>query len=256
MRRRLLPGARPLAAAAALLALAAGAAPALGQVFGAEDQLRLRSDQRFAVELRLGPYRPDVDSEFEGSGRTPYRDFFGSSRRLLTQIEVDYQIYRGFGSAGVGLAFGYFSATGNNLLESPVGEESADTSKLKLYPFALSGVYRFDVLFERYGIPLVPYGKLGFDYVVWSITNGNGDVPHSSGGVGQGGTWGWHAAAGLQLVLDFFEPDAARQLDSETGINHTHLFVELGHWDVSGFGQSGKLHVGDTTWMAGLLVEF
>jgi hypothetical protein len=230
-------------------------APARAQLV-AEEKLDLRSEQRFALEIRLGPYRPNIDSEFDGTGRTPFRDYFGTSRRLMTQVEFDYQFYQGMGTAAVGLGVGYFSATGHNLLEDPVGGVSADTSKLKLIPISLSGVYRFDVLFERYKVPLVPYGKLGLDYVMWFITNGNGETPHAGGGVGRGGTLGWHAAVGLQLVLDFFEPDTARQLDTETGVNHTHLFVELGHWNVSGFGQSGKLHVGDTTWMTGLLVEF
>ena len=180
----------------------------------------------------------------------------GSKNRLLTQVELDYQIIRHVGTAGVGLGVGYFSASGHNRLES-TGEPSSDTSTLKLIPFSLSAVYRFDLPLERWKVPLVPYGKLGLDYVVWSITNGNGDVPQDGiGGTGRGGTWGWHAAVGLSLVLDVFDPVTARQFDSDMGVNHTHLFAELGHWDVSGLGAANKLHVGDTTWVGGLLFEF
>ena len=61
------------------------------------------SPQHFALELRFGPYKPDIDSEFDGRPRrTPYKDFFGSNRRLMTQIEFDYQIIRHVGSLGSG----------------------------------------------------------------------------------------------------------------------------------------------------------
>jgi len=48
---------------------------------------RYRSPQRFAFELKFGPYRPDVDSEFASSGpnaRAPYKDFFGNGRCFVT----------------------------------------------------------------------------------------------------------------------------------------------------------------------------
>ena len=231
-----------------------GGSRAFAQVIQDQND-RYRSPQHFAFELRFGPYTPAIDSEFGGK-RTPYRDFFGSGSHLMTQIEFDYQIIRHMGSLGVGVGMGYLSATGNNRAEGS-GALTADTSHLKLFPFSLSAVYRFDLALERWKFPLVPYGKAGLDYAIWSINNGNGDVPSDpSGGTGRGGTWGWHVAVGLSLVLDVFDPVAAHQFDVEMGVNHTHLFVELGHWDISGLGASDKLHLGDTTWLGGLMFEF
>jgi hypothetical protein len=216
------------------------------------------SPQHFALEFRFGPYKPDIDSEFSGpNARHPYRDFFGPNRRVMSQVEVDYQVLHHVGSLGVGFAAGYFNETGNNPYGDGSGNLSADTSTLRLIPLSLSAVYRFDLMWERWKIPLVPYAKLGFDYVIWTINDGNGDVPEPDvGGKGQGGTWGWHAAAGLSFVLNILDEASARQFDSESGINRTHLFFEWGHWDVSGLGASGKLHVGDDTWTAGMLFEF
>lgn len=237
----------------ATLAVVAPATPAAAQVVQSEFG-PYRSPQHFALELRFGPYRPDIDSEFGGE-RTPHKDFFGNSRRLMSQIEFDYQFLHHVGTAAIGLGVGYFTESGKNLTAS--GEETEDTTTLRLFPFSLSAVYRFDLLYERFRIPLVPYGKIGLDYVVWTITNGNGDVPEDPvGGRGQGGTWGWHAAAGLSLVLDFLDPVSAQQFDAEMGVNHTHLFVELGSWNVNGLGMANKLRVGDTTWVGGLLFEF
>lgn len=260
--RRKLGGCGPVraaavAAAVATLTVVAGSSVAHGQVFlGNQAQNDYGTPQRFAVELRFGPYRPAIDSEFEGTGRAPYREFFGNKRRLMSQIEVDYQLWRGFGSLGVGLGVGYFSASGNNPLADGSGI-SGDTSTLSLVPLSASLVYRFDYTYLRWRVPLVPYAKTGFDYVIWRVKNGNDEVARDpSGGTGRGGTTGWHVAAGLQLVLDFFDPNSARQFDREVGVNHTYLFVEYGRWDVSGFGSDNKLRLGDTTWLAGLMFEF
>ena len=214
------------------------------------------SPQHFALEFRFSPYKPDIDSEFGRPDRHPYQDFFGSGRHLLSQIEFDYQFLRHVGSLGVGASVGYFKQSGHNLLADGSAAVSADDSTLRLLPFSVSLVYRFDLAYERLNIPLVPYGKLGFDYILWTINNGNGEVPSSQGGRGQGGTLGWHATAGVSLALDFFDQHAANQFDEDLGVNHTHLFFEYGHIAVNGLGQANRLHVGDDTWTAGLLFEF
>ncbi|HEY8924219.1 MAG TPA: MXAN_2562 family outer membrane beta-barrel protein [Polyangia bacterium] len=245
-----------LASAAGLSCLVAlSLAPAEAQVITSVNN-RQQSPQHFALEFRFGPYRPDVDSEFSGTGHTPYKDFFGSGRHLMMQVELDYQLIRHVGSLAVGASLGYFKQTGNDLYADGSARQSADTSSFRLLPFALSAVYRFDLAYERFGIPVVPYGKLGLDYIFWTINNGNDEVPTAAGGRGQGGTLGWHAAVGLSLVLDFLDQNSANQFDEEMGVNHTHLFFEYGHIDASGLGQSSRLHVGDTTWTAGLMFEF
>src|SRR3569833_3116791 len=220
--------------AAALLA----GSRAQAQVIETEGQYR-QSPQHFAFELKFGPYRPDIDSEFPASqpDRHPYLDCFGSGRKLMTSMEFDWEIIRHIGTVALCLGLGYFKETGNNLSANGSGMSTEDTSSLRLLPFSLSAIYRFDLPYERLHIPLVPYGKLGFDYVYWTVTNGNGEVPESpAGGRGQGGTLGWHAAVGLSLVLDIFDRSAANQFDEEMGINHTLLFFELNHLDASGLG--------------------
>ena len=141
---------------------------------------RHASPQHFALEFRFSPYKPDIDSEFEGTNRHPYQDFFGSGRHLLSQLEFDYQIIRHVGSLGVGASVGYFKTSGKNLI-AETDMASADESSLRLIPFSISAVYRFDLPYERLNIPLVPYGKLGFDYVLWTVNNGNEEVPSAGG---------------------------------------------------------------------------
>jgi hypothetical protein len=243
-------------------ALAAGAARA--QSFGSEAEMvegagetqSFKSPQRFAFELRFGPYRPDVDGEFDGV-RHPYQDFFGSGSRLLTQIELDYQFFHRVGSAAVGLGLGYFQVTGTSPVANGSGAPSGDTSTLKVLPLSLSGVYRFDYFLQKRGFPLVPFGKLGLDWAYWQITDGNGNIAtDGKGGTGRGGTLGWHAAIGLALTLDWFDPEAARDFDADLGVNHTALTFQYGYADISGLGEANRLHLGDTTWSLGLLMEF
>jgi hypothetical protein len=222
------------------------------------DSHRFRSPQRFAFELKFGPYKPDIDSEFAGrGGRTPYQDFFGGGSHLLSQIELDYELLHKFGTLAVGVGAGFFQVTGTATVGTGTGEPSGDKSRLRVAPFSLSAVYRFDYLLEKRDFPLVPYGKLGLDWAYWSITDGNGEIAHDGfGGEGRGGTTGWHATAGVALVLDFFDPDAAREFDSDMGVNHTAIAFEYTHADLSGLGRANRLHVGDTTWSLGLLLEF
>ena len=248
------------AAVGVAVVLLLAAAPASAQI-AIRNPDSFRSPQRFGLELRLGPYSPEIDEEFKGA-KTPHKDYFGDDTRLMFQIELDWQIYRHVvgGSVGVGASLGYFrenAAAPFNATDDPTAERSGDRSRLSLYPMALVGVYRADQLWRLWRIPLVPYGKLGLNYTFWNIYDGNDLVAENpGGGRGRGGTWGWQAAAGLSLVLDIIDPGSARELDADTGINHTHLFFEYVKYEVSGLGQKNKLHVGDSTWLAGLLFEF
>jgi len=218
-----------------------------------------RSPQHFALELRFGPFLPDVDSEFSG-GQTPHRDYFGASRRLMSQVELDLQVFQGFGTLALGFSAGFFRESAQAFLEpaagQPATERAGDSTKLMLVPLGAMVVYRLDQPARYARFPLVPYGKLGLNYTWWSIYDGNGEIvdPHGSPpGRGRGTTPGWQGALGLSLLLDVFDPAAARALDGEVGINHTYLFGELSKVQSTG---TGKLHVGGTTWYLGLMFEF
>jgi hypothetical protein len=223
--------------------------------------------KEWAIELRFGPYRPNVDSEFSGSpGVTPYKTMFGGKRHLMSQLEVDWQFFQNFGTLAVGVAVGYSTVSSKAFIADATGAcvrdandacvRSGDTTSLRLIPIAALLVYRWDVAAEDWKIPLVPYGKLGLNYTFWDITDGNGNVPHAGGGHGSGGTAGWQAAVGISLLLDFLDPDAARGLDMETNINHSYVFFEWNRVDATGLGMSNKLHVGDSRWVIGLMFEF
>jgi hypothetical protein len=248
-----------LLALATVVTVVSLAAPAQAQLFTRPNE-EFRSPKRYALELRLGPYSPHIDDEFAGTPHKPEQLYFEDGLRLMTQVEFDFQFFNRFGTAAVGVSLGYFHETGKgraNELATPSG----DDTKLTLIPAAVMLVYRADQLWNRLRIPLVPYGKIGLNYTLWSVYDGNGEISTGGGskgpgGRGRGGTRGWQGALGLSLALDFIDPGSARELDSETGVNHTYIFAEWAKYAVSGLGQSGRLNVGDTTWVAGLMFEF
>jgi len=217
-----------------------------------------RSPQHFAVEFKLGPYAPRIDSEFDGA--TPFADLFDSGTGVMFRGELDWQIWRGFGSVGVGASLGYYTKSAAPFVDDggtgqPASgdERVAGETSIALLPISLLAVYRFDPAADRWHIPLVPYVKLGLNYTLWWIRKGDGDVASYEDSDAKGGTLGWQINLGVALRLDVLEPRAAKTLDADVGVNHSYIFFEMLH--VDGFS-SEALQVGDTTWMAGLSFEF
>ena len=69
------------------------------------------SPQNFALELRVGMYEPEVDSDTRLGGKHPYADSFGDKSRVMLGAELDWQVLKiphvgtlgpGFGIATTG----------------------------------------------------------------------------------------------------------------------------------------------------------
>jgi hypothetical protein len=189
-----------------------------------------------SFELGAGPYRPDIDAEFGGSG--PYEQVFGSSRHWQFRAGFGKSIYTGFGDLEVGLRSGFFRATGRAVYldpNDPTGKtylKSGDETSLWIVPTSLTVTYYFEYLAERFRwIPITLYGRGALErYNWWTSTSG--------GTSKRGATNGWSVTGGAALLLDSFDPGLARDLDNETGINHTYLFFDVTHAKVDDFGSS------------------
>lgn len=258
-----------------------------GGTVDVEPQQSYRSSQHFAFELKMGQYSPDIDSTPGLTGK-PFSELwqnqFGSSvgqrpaGKLLTTLEFDWQIWHGFGSIGLAASVGLMSTSTHSFQYNADGTpcsvpsctRSADSTTLNVLPFALEAVYRFDVLALKWRIPVVPYLKGGIGYYLWFIQNGGGglsqSLPPPSGGKpattangsdqGIGGTFGLVAHPGLALMLDLLDPTAARAMDTELGINHSYLFIELHYAWITGFGNSSRMVLSDVDYNIGLAFEF
>jgi hypothetical protein len=207
------------------------------------------SPQRFAFELRFGPYRPDIDAPFPA--QKPYESVFGTDRRVAVGFEFDWQLLRipFVGTFGPGVGWGYTHMSAQAHFRD--GELSAEETDLAIMPMYGVGVLRFDELARQTGIPLVGYGKAGIGYGLYWTGN---DIDTQR----RGHTWGTHFALGGMFLLDFFDNRSAVEIDNEWGINNTYVFFE---WMVSNFDDfkgskdPAAMHIGTNTWMAGLAFE-
>lgn len=235
------------------LAVLAIALPAGAQDAGAValDEGPVQSPRTGGIQFRLGGYLPRIDTE-EGLTRAPYRTIFGDASLLLFEMELQRYFYQGIGTAGVGFSAGYGEKYAPALLED--GAQAAERTALRVLPLEFHGVYKFDYAAFEWGIPLVPYGKLGINYIPWWITKGSGRE-QVLGRTGSGGKWGWHATGGIAFMLDVLEPRLARDFDSDTGVNHSYFFAEYTYADVNNFGKPG-LVLSSRRWMFGLALDY
>jgi hypothetical protein len=218
--------------------------------FGNDPPVSNESPRNWNLELRFGPYYPNVDSEFadRADPARPFEQVFSTKKHLLFGVELDRQISHRGGTWAIGLGLSHYKATAAALASDQV-TRTGDQTSLTIYPLSLQAVYRADILRQRFGSPVIPYAKLGLDYALWSIS----DTAKSTSTSGQ--TAGWNAAAGVSLDLSILDPEGVHTLDMETGINQIAIFFEVTHAALDGFGSSSVLRVGDTTWLGGLMFE-
>jgi hypothetical protein len=222
-------------------------------VFGSAGPALAESPRSAMVEVKFGPFRPDVDKAF--SSKTPWNDIFGGGVNLMSQLEIDYEFFKTVGVLAVGGTVGFSQAKGHGLLQD--GTKSADVSKFNIVPLSLSLVYRFDYLAQRFKVPLVPMAKAGIDGYIWWTTNGQGKVSRSGDGfAGRGSTFGGHATLGLMFLLDSLAPMMAQTFDTELGVNNTYLFAEYTWNWINDFGTGKSILLSSRNFLAGLAVEF
>jgi hypothetical protein len=216
--------------------------------------------QHFALELRFGLYRPDVDSDPALHGAAPYAASFGPARRAMLGLELDWQALRipHVGSIGPGLSIATTTATRPAQTQS--GQSSSEDMSFTINPLSALAVFRADAFLHDAGVPLVPYAKAGLVYALWSASTsaGTSEIVRSDGSTakGRGASWGYALAAGLAFDLGVLDERSARGLDQATGINHTYIFGEWTYSAIDGLFQSNAMRLGDSTWNAGLAFEF
>jgi len=135
---------------------------------------------------------------------------------------------------------------------------SSDPTAFKVVPTRASLTYRFDLLANQYPIPLVPYARVSLDRYNWWINNGSGGTASAGGRSGRGATNGYSFSGGVAFLLDFIDRGLARDMDRETGINSTYVFVDFTKSYISDFGSSSSWDISDdkVTISGGLLFVF
>lgn len=232
------------ALASAALALAPSAAAAASPLSG-------------SFRLSAGPYRPDIDSGFDLSAAPtgtvgPYQTFFGTQRPMLYRLEIAKALpWRQAGALELGLSAGYWQAKGKGI--DSAGAPTSEQTALKMVPTALTATWRLDPVWERLGIPFVPFGRVSLERYNWWVTGPGGSTVKS------GATNGFSYGGGLGLVLNFVDPGMARELDADAGVNYTMITAEISKTKVDDFGARTSWSMSDaraTTLTFGLLFVY
>jgi hypothetical protein len=219
---------RAVAAAALLLLLAAPAA-------AAEREAGIGS-----FEFQAGQYRPEIDTGFTMPAGLlpPFEASFGTSKRWLFKLHGGKALVHGFGTLEVGGGIGWvkFSGHGRFAPTAPGqnGEVSQDPTSFRVLPLSLDLTWRIDQVWERAGIPVVPYARVALLRNQWWATGASGRTDKS------GATNGWGWGGGIGLVLDFIDQTLARELERDSGIKHTMLVFEAQDAKLDDFGSSSS----------------
>jgi hypothetical protein len=172
----------------------------------AEDDHGDMSPQVGNFEIRYGPYLQQDDEAIT--------DIFENGHEQL-QVEFGPQLTRFF---EIDLQFGFYQELGR--AESEGGDRSSTRTMLTAYQLGLSGSVRLHVLDEQF---IVPYAKLGMDYVPFAQLTDDGEGGKERVG---GSKVGHHYALGANLLLDTFAKSRASLLEAQTGINDTYVTFE------------------------------
>jgi hypothetical protein len=210
---------------------------------------RAESPRSGSFELRAGPYRPNIDTDFT-TKPGPYETIFGGGRPWMFRLGVAKSLVRFLGPVELGFSAGYFQVNGKGRFLD--GTASSDKTGFMVVPTSLTLTWRFEDVVDQLHVPVVPYGRVSFERYNWWVTNGSGSTTKS------GATNGWAAGGGLAIHLNTLDPMLGRELDADTGINATYLFAEVMKTSIDDFGSktSWNLSQDGVAFTFGLLFVF
>jgi MYXO-CTERM domain-containing protein len=206
---------------------------------------RLGGPPNWGFEVGVSWYRPAIDQEAP-NGYHPFADVFTGARRPMWVAELDRYLGHTFGTWGVSFRAGIYRVSAQSLLSDGSGKRGGDETSLRLIPLSLSAFYRATGLPGLQHVPLVPYAKLGFDAVDWTVTSSGSSDSQSNISTG------WHAAAGAMLGLAWLGVGGS----GPDGIADPFaLFFEWDYSKIDGLGITHSLRVGDSIWFAGVMFD-
>jgi hypothetical protein len=250
-------------------------APALALVAGIVLAAPAHADfGQQTMGMSLSPYKPDLDSEkVDGHRIFPFYDCVFDDQTILEfGGDVDTHLWDGFGSLQLSLGANLGQAQGfarKSAAAGVCGEASDTEVQMTLLKVRPGVTYRFDPFLDWWSVPLVPYARAGLVFQGYMFT-ADGDFDTSGKTDPVGLRYGWEAALGLMLALDFldaidpFVPDTTRRARANGVFDHTFFYVEGAYQRIDNFGAPGFVFTPrdelfntglPVLWKAGLAVE-
>jgi hypothetical protein len=250
---------------------------ALVVVIGVLAALPARADLgQMTISLDIAPYKPAIDTELVHPGQPIfpiYKCEFGAQTLPEIGGELDEHLFDGFGSLELSVGFDISQAKGfaqptSSVSTRKCGTATATAVQLSFLKVRPGLTYRFDPALDKWGVPLVPYVRLGLVGQTYLFTNSGDFDKGKQNPLGE--RFGWEAAGGMMLALDFldsidpFVPDTTKRGIANGTFDHTFVFVEGDYQPVNSFNQPGFVFSPDDTflgtglpvlWKVGIAVE-
>ncbi|MEI6804982.1 MAG: MXAN_2562 family outer membrane beta-barrel protein [Myxococcaceae bacterium] len=190
-------------------------------------------------------YKPNLDASTKSDGSTA-RQFYGPmfSDKLLPLIgvEVDWHLFDDFGSLQLGFGAAYAYAGGSALTvdanNQPTTTQSSDPAGLHMLHLRPQLTYLLDSWVDYF--PLVPYIRGGIVAASYMFTYQGGlDKEDLNKNKPMGVVFGYEAAAGLMLALDWMEPSVSKAARANNVYDHIYLKSEVAYMPINNFHQNG-----------------
>jgi hypothetical protein len=184
------------------------------------------------------PNVPFINGAGNVQSGPPFFDVYGPKHRMLTDLELDRDLWQGFGSVAVGVAVGYSEFYGLGMEQGPCPAtsglsgkcfiQSSANSSFHIIPARLLATYRFDRFVPDH-IPVVPFVRAGLDWFVYWNAEQSGQVSFETNGPSDNGiglVTGAEISGGLEVLLDDIDAVISRDALHDLGIAHTYLMAE------------------------------
>ncbi len=193
---------------AAVLAVALGTAvlatlPARAAFMNEPDE----SPKWFTTSLSVSWWFPAEDN-------TAYTQVYGKGGKAIWRLHFGFVPWSRIVQLEFGGSFG-FHQKGAYQVGAASSDVSGENVMMTLTPFRWGFRLGIDPISE---FPVVPYGQIGWDYILWK--------EHTSSDMMRGGKGAWHYGFGAAVLLDSLEPRRASRNDASAGLNDAFLIID------------------------------
>jgi hypothetical protein len=183
---------------------------------------------KWSFELKGGTFHSDLDE---------WGTFYDDDRMAHYGVAVAYKLLR---PLEIGIEAGYRNDRGQGF--APAHGIVAGNVRYQLLPVHITATLRGIFYEDQWLVPYIGAAAGRYSYRI--DIEGQDRV--------SGGTGGTYVRAGLQLLLDRFDPSAAIGMRRHFGIDNTYLFFEARESEAEVDGSE----LGGTAYLGGLLFEF
>lgn len=159
---------------------------------------------------------PDI---INGSNGLSFKDIYGSAEVPALLFEYEYPLSQAIGRIGIKAESGFIATSAKGRFKNPAraGEIPEERFTFLMVPLQASVIYRFQFADNQWLVPFVEGGG-GYYGIV--------ELRDDSKAPKFGGSPVAVAAGGVNILLDWLDRQAVRQLDADYGINHVWLSLQ------------------------------